>query len=218
MAKNESLVFVSASGKKLVLPAFYMGENYFSPDGETFYEMHETGRKSNYNDGFINAEYSFSLPQLNDEVRVHRSNATVTLRDEKFMLSDEPFDPEMVTVVPLPSNQKVEYLCQPNDGTYVCITASQYNYEYDSFRLFVGDGSQMREIPVNSVERFRDGGTTFVYTDEGTSWTPAPPHPFGQGGPQSNPTWKGTGLNRLSPNEYEVVQTDEGVVTTIVKQ
>lgn len=70
-----------------------------------------------------------------------------------------------------------EYLMNTEDGrTLVYVdsletrdASGRYDYEkvedyYKSFRMFIGDGKNMREIPVTGVERFRDGGTTNVFT------------------------------------------------------
>lgn len=123
---------------------------------------------------------------------------------------------ESSVVVPLPFARQTEYLCQTEDGTLVYVSADKHNYSYESFRLFVGDGLLMREIPIEHVERFRDGGTTCVYTTEGrTFFSPSPSN--ARRDPKLVPKWDEEDLASLDRDAYDIVETPEGVVTITKK-
>ncbi|MDP9248969.1 MAG: hypothetical protein M3M85_00430 [bacterium] len=75
-------------------------------------------------------------------------------------------DPKTVVFHPLPDVRVPEYLFQRADGSdyYVYVSVGKYG-GYDSFRLFAGPAAHLKQFPVKEVERYRDGGTTFVWTD-----------------------------------------------------
>jgi hypothetical protein len=102
-----------------------------------------------------------------------------------------------------------EYLFALPDGRFIYVSvetdASDY---YESFRLFIGDGKVMRDVPVTSVERFRDGGTTYVETAEGVLFSPSR-HKGGK------PAWGDDEceqeLIELDPRHFVIVETAAGV-------
>ena len=94
--------------------------------------------------------------------------------------------------------------------TYV--SADKYNYSYESFKLYVGDGKTMRQIPVIRVERYRDGGTTIIETPE--QWFGSP-SPFNvERDPNLVPEWGDAKLANLDVNDYDITEADGQVTIT----
>lgn len=110
----------------------------------------------------------------------------------------------------LPVPRRIGYLCQAEDGTLFHISAVEYSDLYTSFKLFAGDGTDMREIAVYDVARYRGVGTMYVYTVEGTFF----------GGSlfavQDNPMlpkWNSRQLTVLNKDDFDIVETPKGKVT-----
>ncbi|GLE58998.1 hypothetical protein NJBCHELONAE_43090 [Mycobacteroides chelonae] len=80
------------------------------------------------------------------------------------MMSDEP--------------RRIEYLCRNAQGDILIYITSQGSAE-NTWRMYVGGlGTQLHEIDVFDVARMRDGGTTFIFTTEGTFFAPVVPPRF----------------------------------------
>lgn len=73
--------------------------------------------------------------------------------------------------------RRIEYLCRTEDGSKLIYVTSEGGYE--SFRMYTGIGGEesLREIPIFDVQRLRDGGTTYIFTAEGTFFAPSPLRP-----------------------------------------
>jgi hypothetical protein len=66
----------------------------------------------------------------------------------------------------------------------------------------------MTRVPILSVERYRDGGTTYIRTPEGVLFSPTPCDR------QTKPTWDGDGIERLKPDLYAIKETGDSVRIT----
>ncbi|MGW5383999.1 hypothetical protein [Nocardia sp. NPDC003963] len=117
-------------------------------------------------------------------------------------------------------SRQVEYLCQTAGGTVIYVSSEG---NYDSFRLWRGDGRAMREERIVNVERLRDGGTTFIETETGVFWSPSPLQrgtPPCWVDPDDLPSiWDGQSareeqnLTKLNPADFDITDTgDEAVV------
>lgn len=84
----------------------------------------------------------------------------------------------------LPKIDVPTYLSQLPDGRYVLVTSPKYAGEdfFEQFRVFIGEPQKMRELNVTKVKYYKDGGTTYVETDEGTFY-----YPTSRGKPFSGP-------------------------------
>lgn len=72
-----------------------------------------------------------------------------------------------------PAQRCVEYLCVNTAGDKLILVTTDGNYR--NFRMYVGSlGASMREVTVFDAERMRDGGTTWIFTAEGTFFAPSP--------------------------------------------
>lgn len=169
MTTENQTVFVAPNGSAFAyLSDIPLGDGRlaYSPDGETFYALAGGGFSGSSEEHDI----SFENPHSGISAKLHRKGDTITCGMEVFKAANVPFDTSKI--VPLPTVRRVEYLCQAEDGTFYYVGADKYNYSYESFRLYVGDGKEMREVAIEGVQRFKDGGTTFIVTDEGTFFSP----------------------------------------------
>lgn len=112
----------------------------------------------------------------------------------------------------LPRVRKPEYLFSEENGAFwIYVSANKYNYSYESFRLFIGHKGEtaLRELPIRQVRRMRDGGTTYIHTDEGSLYSPSK-----LGHLDKTPTWKGPDGHKLvqcDPSQFVITETDHGV-------
>lgn len=84
----------------------------------------------------------------------------------------------------LPGGKRVEYSFRLPSGEQILVTSDKNNPSYSSFKLHIGNKEEMREITVLDVNRYRDGGTTIIKTNEGILYVPTP---FRRN--TVNPTW-----------------------------
>lgn len=84
---------------------------------------------------------------------------------------------------PLPEIRRKEYYLKMEDGTIFYVDALKHNFSYETMRLFTGL-REIHEVKINNITRARDGGTTFIYTNEGRLFVPSK-----MLGKQLKPTW-----------------------------
>jgi hypothetical protein len=206
---QQPLVFVARSGKTFVYLTDMPlgdGELCYSPDGKTFYALASGG----FGGTTIEHDLSFSDPHHGVSGRLCRNGDILTYEGENYFLQEGlAFD--VSKTVPLPATRRTEYFCQTEDGTFVYVSADEFNYSYESFRLYVGNGKSMRQIPVNDVTRYRDGGTTFIETAEETFYSPSPFNV--RRDPNLVPKWGTNKLVELDPNNYDIREKANGKVT-----
>jgi hypothetical protein len=106
----------------------------------------------------------------------------------------------------------MEYFCQAEDGTLFYVDADKYNYSYESFTLHIGNGATMREVPIQDVRRYRDGGTTYLRTSEGTFFSPSPFD--AQHDPELVPKWDSQKLTKLNSEDYLITTSNGGITIT----
>lgn len=69
----------------------------------------------------------------------------------------------------------LEYLCVNTAGDTVIVVT---NTDSRSFNMYVAAGGEsVREVAVFDLQRMRDGGTTYIFTAEGTFYAPSPLRP-----------------------------------------
>jgi hypothetical protein len=130
--------------------------------------------------------------------------------------SHEPNERNPVSGTPA---REPEYLFRVPDGPdgpdggliYVSTgPVTDYRNYYDSFKLFIGDGTVMRDVPVTDVTRYRDGGTTVVETTEGFLFVPSRYQSDAQ------PSWgvedgERQDLETLDPRDFEISESSTTV-------
>ncbi len=68
----------------------------------------------------------------------------------------------------------LEYLCANAIGdAFIVVT----NIDSRTFKMYVGPSDALREVAVFDLQRLRDGGTTYIFTAEGTFYAPSPLRP-----------------------------------------
>lgn len=79
-----------------------------------------------------------------------------------------------ISFVGIPEVRALESAFRKQNGNLLVVSCNRSDYSYDALRVFTGPSMQeLREIPVAKVERFRDGGSTFFYTERGILYSPA---------------------------------------------
>ncbi len=116
------------------------------------------------------------------------------------------------SLLSLPRVRKPEYLFAEERGEFlIYVSADKYNYSYERFKLFIGTFGdvELREIPIRQVKRMRDGGTTYIHTEEGSLYSPSR---LGHAG--SVATWKGPDGHKLveyDPKKFSITETEHSV-------
>lgn len=207
---HQPMQFTAPSGKSFVyltdMP-FQDGQVLFSPDGVTFYEL----ASRSFGGTTIEHDLSFDDPHQGVSGELHRNGDVIDYNGERYIQQDATFDQS--SVVPLPATRRTEYFCQAEDGTLFYVSADKYNFSYGTFRLFVGDGTTMREVSVQHVVRYRDGGTTYIRTPEETFFSPSPFN--AQRDANLVPQWGSQKLTNLNKDDFDIVETPEGRVSII---
>ena len=114
----------------------------------------------------------------------------------------------------LPENiRRMEYLFKTMDSKkYFVVDCPAYNFKYDNqrFRIIENDGvviekSKVKEYPIKSFQRYRDGGTTIItITDEsGTEHKLFSPQQMFDDGKNLVPKYNETELIRIKENSDE---------------
>lgn len=191
-SSGESFIYGSDWGRPL----------FYSPDGVIYFELLRTGFGGNANGHSIN----FEDPHHNRNGELKRKEGTLTWLNKTFKQVECPMN---IEVVPLPTVRAPEYLFRLVGGIFIYVSANKYNYSYESFKFFLGKPGQMKEFPVLSVDRYRDGGTTYIKTSAGTLFSPTP---FKK--PKVKPTWDGEKIKELQPDQYTIEENDDTVKIT----
>lgn len=135
----------------------------------------------------------FENPHTGEQGKFNILDDEATLNGVAFIAAEVP---NSIEAAKTPEVRENEYSFTLPGDEQLIVTASKYNRSYSSFKLFI-DG---REIPWSYTEgypvtRFRDGGTTIIYTTEGTLFVPAPRNVIKHG---TKPTW----------NDQEIVDNE----------
>lgn len=74
---------------------------------------------------------------------------------------------EEFTFGPVVSPMRVEYNAQASTGEHILVVVPERNFEYESFRLFYGDGAALIERRISEVLRSKGGGTVIDFLLDG---------------------------------------------------
>jgi hypothetical protein len=69
-------------------------------------------------------------------------------------------------------SQELEYFGKLDDLTFFVVIRPKEDWNYSDFKLKIGKQDDLKEIKVNNVERYRDGGTTVMHTAVGRFYFP----------------------------------------------
>ena len=204
---ENAVVFVAQTGEMIVyltdMP-LQDGDVLISSDGKTFYALVVKGFGGNTEEHRV----SFQDPHHDVGGKLQKDGDSITFDGKTFTCQEMDFGSS--EVIPLPNTRRVEYVYRLGDGRIVLVTASEHHFSYESFRLYIGNGVNMREIPVQRVERYRDGGTTFIHTREGVFFSPSP---FAD---QSlSPTWDGQSMELLDKDAFVVEEVSKASIQMV---
>jgi hypothetical protein len=182
------------------------GELLYSPDGITFYAL--VG--GSFSGNSTNHTLTFKDPHHHIKGTIIKKDNTITYAGVDYERQPD-FKIDFTRVVPLPKKRRAEYFCRIANGHYVYVSASKYNYSFSSFRLFVGSGARMREVPITNVLRAKDGGSTWIKTVEGDFYAPTAIE-----GHRRRPraTWNEKKLTWLDEKDFDIVETDDSCSVT----
>lgn len=183
------------------------GKILFSPDGEEFFAVAMVGFSGGaevHDLSFVNPHDGLRRRQL----QLH--NGVITYKGVAFIKQEGVVD--VPAFVPLPSLRVVEHFCQADDGTFIYVSSDKYHSTYRGFRLFIGDGATMRQVPIKEVQRLRGGGATRIFTPEGLFYSPSL---FSKLSPRpETPSWNSQPLDSVNPDDYAIVENDETLTIT----
>ncbi len=190
--------FFRAEDGQMLAVAGWGGEILYNPGGDKFFELLRSGFGGNSEE----YDLSFEDPHHERKGKFHRAGDTIELEGVTFRKSDGP---ENIEVVPLPTVRRPEYLFRLADGNFLFVSADKYRFSYTSFRMWIGNGEEMKEIGVRYVGRYRDGGTTIIQTDSGNFFSPTP---FDT---EKKATWNDEEMTRLKIEDFVIVENDNDV-------
>ncbi len=183
--KNGDIIFSANFSDWYVLPK----------DGKEAYKIATTGTATTSIGGrIVDGEVSFSTDVKGknestlkiDEATKQASFDgapvnTLSVEDKAELLKSSK---KNIKFLGFPDVRTIENAFQLPDGNHLIVSANAAHseYSYDTLRVFKGkDLKDLKEIPVTGIERYRDGGTTYYKTKEGTLFSPI--------GRDKNPTW-----------------------------
>jgi hypothetical protein len=172
------------------------GDVLLSDDGVTFREITTTGFAGTSEEN----KFTVKDPTNDIEYEVRRAGVVLTVHGETFSLV--PGD-SVSRVVPLPAVRVPEYLFEFGAWELLYVSRAKYRSDYNDFKLFVGAGGVLREVPVTRVERYRDGGTTIVRTSEGVLFSPVRR--------DRSATWIDRPITELDPARFEIREQGDTV-------
>lgn len=189
------------------------GEVLYSPDGQKFYEIGVRSLGGHFGDK-VDANYEFANPHNGVSGTFHRLDNTIECEGVEFKKQD--YVVESSSIVPLPFARHAEYLCRFADGVLLYVSRDVYNWNYEGTKLFIGDGQTMHQHQNLKTYRLRENGATYVETPEGIFCAPQRLIPVSTPEP---PAWitkeHVTELTFLDPDDFNIVETPEGVVTIV---
>lgn len=98
----------------------------------------------------------------------------VRLSDDKLTALTQAVRCREINFIGIPEVRALESVFRKPNGNLLVVSCNRSDYSYDALRVFTGPNvNELREIPVVKVERMRDGGSTFFYTERGILYSPA---------------------------------------------
>lgn len=159
-----SELFVAANGSAIVYYATSVSNGHvhcdiaISPDGELFYEL-TRGSSSSSRDHFE--------ATLQDD----RNDDTVTVDGVQYYKQETP---RSFKFVALPEVRVTSYLFALPDGNVIYVSHDHHHFAYETMRFYMGPWDNLQRIRVHDVDRYRDGGTTNIFTAAGVMHSPSP--------------------------------------------
>jgi len=112
----------------------------------------------------------------------------------------------------LTGEREAVYLFALPEGRLLYVSVDKCSRTYASLRLFVGSPDGMEEIPIREAKRYNDGGTTYIWTNQGNFYSPASERRGAKA------KWGRVVLARLNPDWYEILESGQGVRISILPE
>jgi hypothetical protein len=155
------------------------------------------------------------------EKKLRKSELEIFRLGERIMMKigisrhdflDQVFDSDVLSqeYVQIPDLREVSYaFYSPEFDKYLIVDHSEFNFQYDTMRLFYGDQiNGLSILPIENFVRYRDGGTTlFEFEFEGGRYKFFSPSRLGKA-EKSKPTL----------NETELVEFNEADINRFLEQ
>lgn len=194
----ESVFFRSENGEIIVYGDSYGDKLYFSTDGKIFYELNKRGFGGSSEEHHI----SFEDPHNNRDGEWNRKGDSLTFDGKIFK---KTAGPKTIEALRLPIIRRPKYFFQLSDGRQIYVSYAKYSDSYKSFKLFIGQPGKMKEVKIKNVISYRDGGTIYIETAEGTLYSPTP---FKQ---NETAKWNDKPIKKLDPSAFQITESGTGL-------
>lgn len=155
----------------------FLAQNFFAATCDNVaYQLSSLG--GSFHSSIDNITYTvdfagdLTAERTNDDLRITNADGShATLTKLSDVAASETF--KRLALEPLPSVRLPKYLAALPDGRYFYVDTPKYSRPLDDeLHAYLGTQNNMRQVSVMNVESYRDGGTTYVYTDAGTLFSP----------------------------------------------
>jgi len=216
---NDHRCFASIWNNDLDNPKDWRDEIYRSSDCVDFWPLVHKKESPGIRNGKQVQYHELVDPYKNDElVTWYEDEGRIVLPDDKIF-ERVLLAPQKVTFRSLPETRVPVHVLQLADGSDFYLYVDDYKYHrpysyYRGYNLLAGPKNNLKQIPINDVAYYFDGGTTYIFTDQGTLFIPAkgyenqPWHMFPRGEKSSVPLWNGKPLRRLDPKLFSFIERD----------
>ena len=196
---NESITYKS-NNSVFIYPDGYSSRTFYlsTDNGTTYAKLYSTGF------GSFAEEHKASAENSSGELSWKVAGSELTMNDTNIVFS-KVNSPESISIIIAPADRETEYLVKFPDDIYVYVSANKFNNSYREFKLYIGTPNRMEEAKINYVDRRRDGGTTFIQTDNGMFFSPAPLK-------NKAPKWEENEGASLDGVKLIVIENEDGTV------
>lgn len=193
--EKKYLIWDDGNGNAVIIEDGYMRKLYlrmakpYYNGGEAikFFEVKTTGGAFTSSNGKVKVNCGFDNPHnptiLSDE-KVYQHDGRVYRDGDSLCLAMDNTDPIIFhgyreieypeeLIIPLPKVRVKNYLMR-NGLTFIYVSYDKYMMDYDTHKFFIGPPSDMREVEIEDLIRYRDGGTTIIKTKVGELFVPTP--------------------------------------------
>jgi len=176
---NQVKYFINENYKIIILP-YNVNKPYifFSIENEEFKEMKMNGLSSL--GSFVNL--SFSDESEENGFVIHYNNDQAYLEIKQgwkntigHFLNTHIIEDLNIDFIPFENPTIIESTYVSNTGMKFIITRPKTHWTYDDFHITIKDANDIiiSELDCISLDRYRDGGTTYYTTKEGVLFTPS---------------------------------------------
>jgi hypothetical protein len=204
----------------------YPYTNFFvelSGGGGSMNGVHEHIYCSNPIKDIIDPYYYESLLQ-NQKLEIYRFGERVMLTVDSFRhdFLDQVYGEDILSqeFIKIPDLREISYAYySPRYGKYLIVDQSEFNFQYETMRLFYGDmKSGLSILPIENFARYRDGGTThFEFEYEGEKYKFHSPSRLGSD-EKKYVTINDSVMSELDENEKDKFLRDLNILHLIKKE